>query len=129
MKKILIFMAAALLIAIPAFAKELKLEKKAGDNTVTLTLEKNPPITGDNKAVIEIKDAAGKIVKNAQVELDASMPAMPGMPAMKNTSKVQKGAEAYETMINFSMPGSWNIELKLNINNQKQVVKYNVDVK
>lgn len=129
MKKILVFMAAALLIAIPAFAKELKLEKKAGDNTITLTLEKNPPITGDNKAVIEIKDSAGKIVKNAQVELDASMPAMPGMPAMKNTSKVQEGAEAYETMINFSMPGSWNIEVKLNINNQKQVVKYNVDVK
>ncbi|WP_035277413.1 FixH family protein [Desulforegula conservatrix] len=129
MKKILVFMAASLLIAIPAFAKELKLEKKAGDNTVTLTLEKNPPITGDNKAVIEIKDSAGKIVKNAQVELNASMPAMPGMPAMKNTSKVQAGAEAYETMINFSMPGSWNIELKLNINNQKQVVKYNVDVK
>lgn len=129
MKKILVFMAAALLIAIPAFAKELKLEKKAGDNTVTLTLEKNPPITGDNKAVIEIKDSAGKIVKNAQVELEASMPAMPGMPAMKNTSKVQAGAETYETMINFSMPGSWNIELKLNINNQKQVVKYNVDVK
>lgn len=129
MKKILVFMAAALLIAIPAFAKELKLEKKAGDNTITLTLEKNPPITGDNKAVIEIKDSAGKIVKNALVELDASMPAMPGMPAMKNTSKVQEGAEAYEAMINFSMPGSWNIEVKLNINNQKQVVKYNVDVK
>lgn len=129
MKKITVFMAAILFIAIPSFAKELKLEKKAGDNTVTLILEKNPPVTGDNKAVIEIKDAAGKKIKDAQVEVNSTMPAMPGMPAMKNSSKAQMSKDAYEAMLNFGMPGSWNIEVKIDTNNQKQSVKYNVDVK
>lgn len=129
MKKIFIGFIALILMTIPAFAKELKLEKKAGDNSVTLILEKNPPVTGDNKAVIEIKDASGKMIKDAQVEANSTMPAMPGMPAAKNPSTVKMGNEAYETMLNFSAPGSWNIELKININNQKQTVKYNIDVK
>lgn len=129
MKKVIIFFISLILISIPAFAKELKLEKKAGDNSVTLILEKNPPVTGDNKALIEIKDASGKPIKDAQIEIDCTMPAMPGMPAMKNTAKAQMAKDAYEAMLNFSMPGSWNIEVKMDLNNQKQKVKYNVDVK
>lgn len=129
MKKIIIVFTSLILIAIPAFSKELKLEKKAGDNTVILILEKNPPVTGDNKALIEVKDASGKPVSGAQIDVDCTMPAMPGMPAMKNSSKAQMTKDAYEAMLNFSMPGSWNIEVKMDLNNQKQKVKYNVDVK
>lgn len=129
MKKIIIAFFILALISIPAFAKELKLEKKAGDNTVTLILEKNPPVTGENKALIEIKDTSGKMIKDAQIDVDCTMPAMPGMPAMKNTAKAQMGKDAYEAMLNFGMPGSWNIEVKMDVNNQKQKVKYNVDVK
>lgn len=129
MKKILLITAASLILICPAFAKDLKIEKKAGENTVILILEKNPPVTGENKAMIELKDASGKMIKDAVIDINYGMPAMPGMPAMNYTSKASMGKDAYEGMMNFSMPGPWNIELKIDSNNQKNKVKYNVDVK
>lgn len=129
MKKTILFTAALLLLSNPVFAKELKLEKKAGENTVTLIIEKNPPVVGDTKAIIEVKDAAGKMVKDAAIDIFYGMPAMPGMPAMNYNSKAVMAKDAYEGMMNFSMPGPWFIELKINANNQKNTVKYNVDVR
>lgn len=129
MKKIIIFAVAAFLVAIPSFAKELKLEKKAGGNTVVLILEKNPPVAGEANVLIEIRDASGKIVRDAVIDINYSMPAMPGMPSMNYTSKAVMGKDAYKGMMNFSMSGPWSVELKINANNHKNTVKYNVDVR
>lgn len=126
MKKIFICLAILLLISVPVFAEELKLEKKAGDNTVTLKFEKNPPAIGKNKVVVEIRDASGKIVKDAKVGIKSSMPDM----ASKNMfSEAAFGKNGYETTLNLPMSGVWETEVKININNQEQSVKYNVDVK
>jgi len=39
-----------------AFAKDYTVVKKAGNYTVEVKLDKNPPITGQNKMEINIKD-------------------------------------------------------------------------
>ena len=41
-------------------AKDFETTKKAGDFSVSVNIERNPPITGVNNITVVIKDAAGK---------------------------------------------------------------------
>jgi hypothetical protein len=112
-----------------ALAKDYELTKKAGDYNIQITIDKNPPVTGDNKMTITIKDVAGKAVTDAIVAVDYGMPAMPGMGAMNyKTGAVVKG-DSYLATINFSMSGPSFINIKITRGGKTQTVKLNVDVK
>ena len=49
-------------VAGAALAKDYTVQKKAGDYTVDITMDKNPPVTGTNGVEVVITDKAGKAV-------------------------------------------------------------------
>ena len=112
-----------------AFAKDYEVTKKAGDYTVQIKIDKNPPVTGENKMDITIKDTTGKNVTNATVDIDYGMPAMPGMGAMNYKTTAGLKGDRYLATINFSMAGPSFINIKITRGGKSQLVKLNVDVK
>lgn len=129
MKKLMLIGMAVLLSAGVVFAKNYEVKKKAGDFDVVVTIDKNPPVTGDNNVTVSVKDTGGKVVKDAKVIVDYSMPAMPGMPAMNyKADAVQKGDE-YKAVMNLSMAGSWNIAVKISAGGKNGSLKFTIDAK
>jgi nitrogen fixation protein FixH len=129
MKKLMLIGMAVLLSAGVVFAKDYEVKKKAGDFDVAVTIDKNPPVTGDNNVTVSVKDASGKVVKDAKVLVDYSMPAMPGMPAMNyKADAVQKGDD-YKAVMNLSMAGSWNISVKISAGGKNGNLKFTIDAK
>ena len=129
MKKLLMIGLALLLSTGAALAKDYEVKKKAGDFDVVVTIDKNPPVTGDNGVTIAIKDAGGKTVKDAKVVIDYSMPAMPGMPPMNYKADALLKGEAYAATMNLSMAGPWNITVKINAGGKTGSVKFTIDAK
>jgi hypothetical protein len=127
MKKIAVVSMVLLLIAGIAYAKNYEVTKKAGEYTVVATIDKNPPVVGDNNISIEIKDAAGKTVTDAKVKVEYSMPAMPGMPAMNYKADAQLTGSTYTAKMNLSMSGSWNIAVKVSKDGKTSTMKFNID--
>jgi hypothetical protein len=129
MKKFIVFAVVVFLATGVAYAKDYEVSKKAGEFDVVVTIDKNPPVTGDNGVTVSVKDAGGKVVKDAKVIIDYSMPAMPGMPAMNyKADAVQKGDE-YKAVMNLSMAGSWNITVKISAGGKNGSMKFTVDAK
>jgi hypothetical protein len=129
MKKLLTIGFVLLLSAGVVLAKDYEVKKKAGDFDVVVTIDKNPPVTGDNGVTVTVKDANGKLVKDAKVVVDYSMPAMPGMPAMNyKADAVQKG-DSYVATMNLSMAGPWNIMVKISAGGKSVSMKFTVDAK
>jgi hypothetical protein len=129
MKRLVLTVMVILLVAGTAVAKDYEVTKKAGDYTVAVKIDKNPPITGDNNLSVAIKDAAGAEVKDAKVAVEYSMAAMPGMPAVKvKTDTELKGSE-YKAKLNFSMAGGWSIAVRITRGNKTVQAKFSVDVR
>ena len=127
MKKIFSVLAMLLLIAGIAYAKNYEVSKKTGDYDVKVEFDKNSPVAGDNNLEIAVKDASGKVVTDAKVVVDYSMPAMPGMAAMNyKTDAVLKG-NVYTAKINLPMSGSWNVAVKISKGGKKGTIKFSID--
>jgi hypothetical protein len=116
-------------LAASADAKTLETVKKVGENTVTVTLEKDPPATGDNAVTVAVNDSKGKAVTTAKVAIDYGMPAMMGMPAMKYKAATALKGDTYTGVLNFSMPGAWYVNVKVEGVGKTETVKLNVDVR
>ncbi len=129
MKKVVLAIMVVLLVAGVAGAKDFEVTKKAGDYTVTVKIDKNPPITGDNNLAVVLKDAAGAAVQDAKVAVDYSMPAMPGMPPMNYKATAGLKGDEYQTKVNFSMSGPWNLAVKINRGGKTAQAKFTVDVR
>ena len=120
----------ALLLTVSlANAKDYEITKKSGDYTVQIKIDKNPPVTGENKMDITIKDTTGKNVTDATVDINYGMPAMPGMGAMNYKTTAGLRGDRYLATINFSMAGPSFINIKIIRGGKSQSVKLNVDVK
>lgn len=89
-----------------AFEQELR----APSAIVKISSEK-PLVVGNNVVVLEIsKDA--KPSSGDEVTTKAFMPAMPGMPYMETKEAAKELSPGkYETIINFSMSGTWQIHI------------------
>ncbi|MFH1026131.1 MAG: FixH family protein [Nitrospirota bacterium] len=129
MKKLVLCLISFLLIAGVAYAKGLEINKKAGEYNVKVSLEKNPPVVGDNPVTVEIKDASGKYVTDAKVRIDYSMPAMPGMPPMNYKAAATLKGDEYRANMNLSMSGSWNVAVKISRGGKRSTVKFNIDAR
>ena len=129
MKRLVLIIFVLFLAVGLAYAKDYEMTKKAGEYTVLVTIDKNPPVTGKNNVAVGIKDGAGKDVTDATVAIDYVMPAMPGMPAMNYKADVRLKDKRYLAILNFSMSGSWSIAVKITRGGKTQSVKLNVDVK
>jgi hypothetical protein len=110
------------------YGKDYTITKQAGDYTVNVKMDKNPPVTGDNKIGITIQDKTGAEVTDAIVSIEYTMPAMPGMPAMIYKSTTELKDKRYMAILNFSMSGAWNVNIKITRAGKIQSVKFNVDV-
>ncbi len=129
MRKFVVFAVVLFLTAGVAYAKGYEIKKKAGEYDVVVTFDRNPPVASDNNVGIVIKDASGNAVKDAQVKVEYSMPAMPGMPPMNyKTDAVLKGEE-YKATLGLSMSGSWNISVKIMRAGKTSSMKFTVDAK
>ena len=128
----LIMLVAVIVLAMGSttvFAKDYEVKKKAGEYDVVVTIDKNPPVTGDNGVTVSVKDASGKVVAGAKVVVEYSMPAMPGMPPMNyKADAVQKG-DVYMATMNLSMAGPWNITVKINAGGKSGSLKFTIDAK
>ncbi len=129
MKTLSILVLALALLTGVAYAKNYEVNKKAGDYNVVIKIDKNPPVAGPNNVEIAITDASGKVVSDAKVTLTYSMPAMAGMPAMSYKADAQPSGGIYKTKVNYSMPGSWNNEVKVTRDGKTASAKFTVDAK
>jgi hypothetical protein len=129
MKKMLITLMMTVLMGGFAIAKDYEVKKKAGDFDVEVRIDKNPPVVGDNTISIAIKDAAGKQVTDANVVVDYSMPAMPGMPPMNYKTDAELKGDKYKGTMNLSMSGPWNIAVKIKKTGKTSTAKFSLDVR
>ena len=129
MKKLVFVFAVVLLFAGAAHAKGYEVQKKAGEYDVVVTFDQKQPTTSDNAVGIEVKDASGKIVKDAQVKVEYSMPAMVGMPAMNYKTDAVVSGDEYKATLGLSMGGSWNVAVKITKAGKTSTLKFTVDAK
>ena len=129
MEKTAVVVLVLFLVVGTAYARGYEVQKTAGEYDVQVLIDKNPPITGDNGVSITIRDTAGKTVKDVQVKLEYSMPAMPGMPAMNYKTDATLQGDAYQAVMSLSMSGSWNIAVKIIKAGKISSMKFTVDAK
>jgi hypothetical protein len=129
MKKFAMIGLVLLLAAGTVYAKGYEIQKKAGEYDVTVTFDRNPPTASDNAVAIVVKDASGKIVKDAKVKVEYTMPAMQGMPAMNYKADAALQGDEYKTTLGLSMSGSWNLALKVTRAGKTATMKFTVDAK
>ena len=68
-------------------------------------------VVGDNIFFITLaKD--GKVINDAKVKIKFFMPEMPGMPYMEYKAKAKFIDGKYKMMINISMNGTWQYQLR-----------------
>ena len=127
MKKIVIVTLILFLAAGVAFAKPYEVNKKAGEYSVSIQMDRNPPSVGSNNLEILITDKAGKAVKDAKVLVDYGMPAMPGMPPMAYKADTMNHGEGYHTVLNISMKGSWYVNIKITSQGKTVSTKFTFD--
>jgi inner membrane protein involved in colicin E2 resistance len=111
------------------FAKDSTVQKKAGDYSVEIKMDKETPVVGTNNVEIVIKDKGGKAVTDAKVLVAASMPAMPGMPAMENKADAKLDGGKYKAKIDLSMGGSWNMSVRITQGGKTATAKWTVDAR
>jgi len=128
MRKLTIVVLALLAMNTLMYAKDYEVTKQAGPYSVKVVLYKNPPVVGDNTVTVAVKDAAGKAVTDVGVRLDYSMPAMPGMPAMRYTAPTTLQGQVYTGKMSFSMPGAWNVKVGIMSRGGTYSIKFNADV-
>jgi hypothetical protein len=126
---VLVPLLAVLCMAGLVIAKEYEVNKKAGEYSVLIKIDKNPPVAGKNNMEIAITDASGKAVTDAKVALSYSMPAMAGMPAMSYKADAEPKGSVYRTKVDYSMAGSWNNELKITRGGKTASARFTIDAK
>lgn len=133
MKRLVVIGMALLLIvgigAGIASAKDYEVKKKAGDYDVAVSIDKNPPVVGENNLSMDIRDAAGKNVTDAKITVAYGMSAMPGMPAMDYKTDAELKGGAYKAKMDLSMSGPWNIVVKISRAGKTSSMKFTVDAK
>ncbi len=77
-----------------------------------------PLVVGDNDIeVTVIKD--DKKITDAKVKVKFFMPEMPGMPYMEYNDKLKIKGDIYKGLINYSMGGTWQYQLKVKTSDDK----------
>ena len=127
MPKLLVFAIALLLIPTLANPKGYELKRKAGKYEAEVRIDRYPPVLGDNRIEIGIKDAEGNPVTDAKVLVNYYMPPMPRMAPMNYRTNAKLDGETYRATMNFIMSGPWIIAIKINHAGKISTAKFNVD--
>lgn len=83
----------------------------AGPLSLTATLDPDPPQQKDNALVLVVKDAVGKPVEDAKVDVVWDMPAMGAMAEMKGAATVShEPGGRYRARFDLPMGGTWTLK-------------------
>jgi len=129
MKRIILVLMGLFLSAGMAYGTDYEVTKKAGDYTVQVKIDRNPPVVGDNNMMLWLKDAVGNDVKGAMITVDYSKPAKLGKPAKKYNSYAQPHENNYHAILAIPMQGPWNVTININNKGKKVSTKFRIDVK
>lgn len=129
MKRIILVLMGLFLSAGLAYGTDYEVMKKAGDYTVQVKIDRNPPVVGDNNMMIWLKDAAGNDVKGTMITVDYSKPAKLGKPAKKYNSYAQPHENNYHAILAIPTQGSWNVTININHQGKRVSTQFSIDVK
>jgi len=117
----------AMLAAVPSvYSRNLELAGKAGAFEVRASIDRNPPILGNNHMEIEIRDSDG-LVREANVMVNYYMPPMPRMAPMNYTTKAELKKDKYRVTMDFIMAGPWIIRILITRGGKRGTAKFNID--
>jgi hypothetical protein len=98
------------------------------DYQVTFTTEPAPPNQGAGAVIVTIKDKQGQGIDAERVSIEANMSHAGMMPESADATSGASGA--YRLPLNWSMGGSWYVDVKIALRNGEVVRRrFPVDVK
>lgn len=92
------------------YAEPLLQEGSKNGYDIAISSEKSL-VVGDNEIFVALSQN-GEAVKNVKVKAKFYMPEMPGMPYMEYIGKGKLVGDKFKMLINFSMGGTWQYQLK-----------------
>ncbi len=110
-------------------AADYRVRKSAQGLTFDIAITRNPPVLGHNEIRIEIKDAQGNPVLDAEVLVNYHMPPMPKMVPMNYTVPASLKGREYRAVMDFIMTGPWNIISSARVQGQWIRVAFSIDVR
>jgi hypothetical protein len=124
-----LFVILLILLLIPGIAnpKGYEVKRRAGEYETEVKIDRYPPVLGDNRIEIEIKDAGGRSITDAKVFVNYYMPPMPRMAPMNYITDAKLKGDKYKATMNFIMSGPWIIAIKINHAGKTSTAKFNVD--
>jgi Cu(I)/Ag(I) efflux system membrane fusion protein len=104
--------AAALLLAAACGGGSEPIDVRSGDLTLRARLEPAAAKVGANELELELRDAQGRAVEGADVDVAVRMDAMGSMPAMGGPAVVTEvGGGRYRAGFDVAMGGTWRVEV------------------
>jgi hypothetical protein len=128
MKRLLIAALIVILTTGLSYAKAYEANKKAGDYSVTIKMDKDPLSVGSNIMEILITDSVGDPVKDAEVKVDYGMPALLGMRAMAYKAAILRHMEGYHTELDFIEKGRWYVNVEITRQGKTVTATFTFDV-
>ncbi|WP_456401328.1 FixH family protein [Persephonella sp.] len=102
-----------------AYKKEL-----TTDSYKVVIVSDQPPHVGINKWKVYVYTKDGSTVTDASVKINGYMPPMPGMPEMSFDYPVKNTGQFYESDVNLSMGGTWQITVVIERGGKKEEAKF-----
>jgi hypothetical protein len=128
MKIFSLFISILILTATLVYARGYEAQKTVGGYEVVIRIDKNPPIRGENQIEVEIRDASGKVVQDAEVLINYYMPPMPRMAPMNYKVDAELKGDSYRAKMVLIMSGPWAIVTKITHQGKRHSVKVSIDV-
>ncbi len=111
------------IVAFSCTSKEsFKKELSEGEIKIVITSDQ-PPHVGINKWKLKVYQN-GKPVTDAILKINGYMPPMPGMPEMSFDYPVKKVGDYYQSDVNLSMGGTWQITVTVEKEGKTQKLKF-----
>jgi hypothetical protein len=129
MKRIILILTVLFLSVGLAYGMDYEVTKKAGDYTVQVKIDRNPPVLGANNMIIWLKDAAGNDVRGASMTVDYSKSTRFWKSAKKYNSWAQPHENNYHAILNIPTQGSWDVMININHMGKSVSTKFTIDVK
>ena len=102
---------------------------QAGPFALQAQLQPDPPRQEGNALVLQIEDADGTPVEDADVTVTYVMPAMGAMAEMRGETEVsERGDGRYRAAFDLPMGGSWSLETKVAKGDRSGEASFNMTV-
>ena len=113
----------------PCEAADYRVRKNVEGLAFDIAINRNPPVLGDNEIRIEIRDAEGHAVLDAEVLVNYYMPPMPKMAPMNYTIPAPLKGKEYRATMDLIMAGPWNIVIRAKTQGKLLRMTFPIDVR